>query len=467
MNNDLFNQARELYQARNYQEALDAYTQCLQDARCPLQSGETGLLYHQIGNCLVKLKNPNEAILAYTQATADSAYDACGSLNYNLGAAYASLHDFENAVRHFEISVSDARYATPYKAYIGMGNALMKLGKSAEAGVAFREAALDGANPDPSKALLNLGVCFMALNRPADAVSSYESALPFDMDDQTRNKLCANLGQAYVATGQMQKAVNFFEEALEDKTYTLSDSASVDYQSAVAAVAQGASELTQQIPVQADMSGLDVTADGQPVYDEQDMYGFDEEPYYFDDEYVQDGYPAGEYAENGHGAQGYGAQGYGSGDERFFTASDEELEQWSRGMVKQDRKRRNVGLKILLVFIILIVLAFGACVFAYTQGYGYPSQSDVVEELFANPSAASSSVISSDVKSDAVDTMLGLLVEDADVSIDGINKSMSDAEVYVTAKTAEGGSLQYKVSLVRDMITWKVTNVELYFPSQN
>ena len=47
-----------------------------------------------------------------------------------------------------------------------MGNALMKLGKSAEAGVAFREARSDEANPDPTKALLNLGVCFMALEPP-------------------------------------------------------------------------------------------------------------------------------------------------------------------------------------------------------------------------------------------------------------------------------------------------------------
>ena len=58
-----------------------------------------------------------------------------------------------------------------------------------------------------------------------------------------RNRLYANLGQAYVATGQMQKAVNAFEEAIADKTYFLSDSASVDYQRAVAAVAQGTSEM--------------------------------------------------------------------------------------------------------------------------------------------------------------------------------------------------------------------------------
>ena len=155
---------------------------------------------------------------------------------------YAALHDFDGAVKHFEIAVSDGKYLTPYKAYTAMGNALLKKGKSAEAGVAFREAALDETNPDPTKALLNLGVCFMALDRPADAVASYESALQFEMLPNVRNKMHASLGQAYVACGQMQKAVDAFEQSIADKTYFLSASASVDYQRAVAAVSDDRSE---------------------------------------------------------------------------------------------------------------------------------------------------------------------------------------------------------------------------------
>ena len=72
MNNELFNRARALYQARDYQGALSAFSQCLQDG-ARLAPGEMGLLYHQIGNCLIKLKDPGEAIHAYTQATADAA----------------------------------------------------------------------------------------------------------------------------------------------------------------------------------------------------------------------------------------------------------------------------------------------------------------------------------------------------------------------------------------------------------
>ena len=434
MNNELFDRANERYRLRDYRGALMAFTECLQDTNFPLTPGEMGLLYHQIGNCLVKLKNPREAIQAYSQATADTAYRALATVECNLGMAYASLRDYTNAINCFEKSVADTTNPTPYKSYMGMGNALMKLGKSAEAGVAFREAALDESNPDPTKALLNLGVCFMALNRPADAVASYESALQFDMQPATRNKLQASLGQAYVACGQMEKAVHAFEEAIADKTYYLSDSASVDYQRAVGAVAQGTSEQNQatQVLQLADMSGLDVAAD------EADPASF----------------------------PGYVGAYENVDNDRFFTATDAELEQWSRGLAKQDRKRRNVGLKILLFFVIVIVLAAAAGVFAYTQGYGYPTVQTVTQELFSDPSGAADKVFSADVDKDAIPAMLDPVVTDSNVTIDGVSRSMTESTVYATAKTEEGGSVQYRISMVRDGITWKVSNVELYFPSQ-
>lgn len=462
MNNELFQQARSEYASKDFQSALDSFTKCLQDEENPLAPGEMGQLYHQIGNCLVKLKNPTEAIQAYTQATADADYDACGAVNYNLGMAYAALHDYENAVKHFEIAVSDGKYDSAYKAYSGMGNALLKLGKSAEAGVAFREAALDEANPDPTKALLNLGICFMALDRPSDAVASYESALQFSMKPDTRNRMYANLGQAYVACGQMQKAVNAFEEAIADKTYFLSDSASVDYQRAVANVAQGTSEITKVIPPvtppPADMSGLDVmTADGSPVSTvEEDPYATQkQDPYYYADPYSTDA------------QQGQPQIDPSVADDRFFSASDEELEQWSRGVVKQERKRKNTGLKVLIAIIIVILLAAGAVGFLYSQGWGMPSQESVAQQLFADPQNAPSSVFSSSVDSSSAESMVKPIAADDSITIDGVDKSMNSSAVYVTATTADGGDVQYKVDLVRDLIGWKVSSVELYFQSQN
>ncbi|RNL21725.1 hypothetical protein DMP07_02525 [Slackia faecicanis] len=458
MDNQYIAQARAAYQARDFQTALELFNQCLTDLAVAKGPGDLGYIYHQIGNCFLQMKDFDQAIHAYTQATADTAYDACGAVNCNLGKAYAFLHDYENAVSHFEIAVSDAKYDAPYKAYLGLGNALLKLGKNAEAGVAFREAALDVNNPDRTKALLNLGVCFMALGRPADAVQSYESALQFDMDPATRNKMYANLGQAYVACGQMQQAMSAFEEALADKTYFLSDSASVDYGRAAQAVATGTAAM-QPIVVpdepENDMSGLDVAADGAPlpqeaVYD-QATQAF--EPYN-DPQY----YPVEAY--------GYTVpDGYASGDERFFNASDEELERYSKGIAKQDRKRRNVGLKILVVFFTLLLIAAAGCVFLYTQGWGYPTQESVARSLFSDTANASQYFVES-MGEDNIDAAMRGVVQDANITIDGVDKSMSNSTVYVSAKTAEGGDVDYQVQMVRDLLGWKVSGIEMSFPSQ-
>ena len=453
MNNELFQQAKAAAAARDYNNAYDLYMRCLQDTEMPPEPGEVGMIYHQLGNCLTKLKSYYEAIEAYTHAAADTAYDAVGTVNCNLGMAYAALRDWGNAVKHFEIAVSDRNYATPYKAYTGMGNALLKQGKSAEAGVAFREAALDESNPDPTKALLNLGVCFMALNRPADAVASYESALQFDMSPETRNKMYASLGQAYVATNQMSDAVDAFEKALADKTYFLSDSASVDYQRAIAAVSQGTAENTQALPALADMSGLDVLSDehaAPPAPVEQDPYVIDEqavsEDYYFADQYAKQGDPT-------------------NNEDYFFNATDQELEQWSNGVVKLERKRRSVGLKALLAFIIVILLVLGAGLFLYTQGFGFPSQDALAKQLFDNPKAEG--IYVKDMPASDIDDIAAIIEPGSTAKVDGVNKSMNSSTVYVTATTPEGGDVTYEVSMVRDMIGWKVSGVDLYFASQH
>ncbi len=446
MNTQLFEQAQTLYSGNDYRGALRVYTSCLQDTTVPFARGEVGLIYHRIGNCLVKLKNPTEAIQAYAQATADPTYDAKGALQNNIGMAYATLKDYENAVKHFELAVQDVNYKTPYKAYMGLGNAQLKLGKSAEAGVAFREAALDEENPDPAKALLNLGICFMALDRPEDAIASYDSALQFEMSQDTLNRLNASMGQAYAANGQMVEAVNAFEAATMGGNYFLSDSASVDYQRALSAVAKDAA----QIPMaDTDLSGLDVTGNISGIPEE--------DPFFYDtgyDEAAVAQYPGFVDAYNGN-------------DDRFFESSPEEIEQWSKSLAKKDRKRRNVGLKILVFLIIILIIALAGLVFAYTQGYGFPTQTQITQELFAAPESAGDNVFSSSVTEENRKAMLAPVVPDSDVKIDGVSQAMTDSVVYATADTQQGGTMTYKLVLVRDMIGWKVSSIELYFPSQN
>jgi tetratricopeptide (TPR) repeat protein len=456
MENDYVAQAKAAYKSGDFQSAINLYNQCLQDDAVVKNPGDVGFLYHQMGNCLLQMRNYEGALEAYTQAAADSNYDACGAVNSNMGKVYASMHDYENAVAHFEIAVSDANYPSRYKAYFGMGNALLKLGKNAEAGVAFREAALDENNPDPSKALLNLGVCFMALNRPNDAIQSYEAALQFDMDPMTRNKMYANLGQAYVAIGQMQKAMNAFDAALADKTYFLNDSAGVDYRRAATAVATGTATNLPIIPDQSnDMSGLDVVkADESPVtaadvLDQPMSTSNSTEPAdegeagYFDDQ----------------------ADGYATPDDRFFNASEEELEEYGKKMAKKERKRRGTGLKVFIVILIIILAIAGAGVYAYTQGYGYPSQETVVEQAF-DGSGSDSDVYSSSLTSSQIDTLKSLIDSNGTVTINSIDRGMSSSTVSVTTTTDAGGTANYNVTLVRDVIGWKISDIQLAFASQ-
>ncbi len=443
MNTQLFDQATLSYDNKDYRGALRAYTACLQDTSTPFALGEIGLIYHRIGNCLVKLKNSAEAIQAYAQAAADPAYSAKGALQNNIGMAYASLRDYDNAVKHFEQAVEDPAYETPYKAYMGLGNAELKLGRSAEAGVAFREAALDEGNPDPAKALLNLGICFMALDRPADAIASYESAMQFDMTADTRNRLNASMGQAYAANSQMAEAVDAFERAIADGSYILSDSASVDYQRALNAVAQ-----SRALETAGDMSGLDVSATGDGIY------GNESDPFFYDEDYDP----------NAEESIYFGA--YQGDEDKFFEASEEEIVQMSKGLAKRDRKRRNIGLKFLVVIIVLIILVLGAAVFGYIQGYGWPTQQAVAQQLFADPENAYENVFVDTISKENANSMLSAVVQDQNVTIDGVNRTMTESVVFATATAPQGAKITYEIDMVRDMIGWKVTSIDLYFPSQ-
>ncbi|WP_251198130.1 tetratricopeptide repeat protein [Anaerotardibacter muris] len=446
MNNDLFQQARSAYVDKDYETALADFTDCLQDASAALAPGELGLLYHQIGNCLVKLHDPNEAIHAYSQALHDTAYDAHGSVAYNLGTVYASQLDYEDAIPFFNEALEDPKYKTGYKAYMGLGNAYLKLGKSAEAGASFRSAALDEVNPDPTKALLNLGVCFMALNRPMDAIASYESALQFDMPAVIRNKLFANMGQAYVAAGKMAKAVKAFESALADQTYVFNDAANVDYQRAIQAVASGVTEEDQKNETETDLSGLDVSSTG---------ISFEEE----DAESVAEaGTMILSSADISEQMDAYG----NPVQTDFFETNDVLLQDWSKSA---SRKKRRKGLTIAIVIIVIVLAIVGGAVAVVTQGIGLPSKQDVVAELFTDPESAD--LYAGDVDEAKQMRIADLIATGSSVEVVGESNDFTTAKVYVNATTPEGGTVPYEISMVRDGMGWKVTSATLYFTSQH
>lgn len=447
MNSTTFSRACGLYKAGDYRGALRKFTECLKDSDNPLLKGESGQVYHRIGNCLMKMHNADAAIKAYRQAENDKNYTNRGPLHTNIGKALNSLKNYDEAIEEFNKAINDNNYDSDYKAYMGLGSANLKLGNIAEAGKCFREAALREDNPDPAKALLNLGICFMSLNRPEDAIQSYTSALEFDMSQKTRNQLQASMGQAYAANNQPNQAVECFKIATMDGTYTLSDSAAVDYSRCIADVARGVA--IEQTQVVDDLSGLDVSASDDYTINNNTV-----DPYFYDEGTQQ--------IEN---VQGY-VNAYDD-DEKFFTATDEEIKDIYKNMAKKDRKRRNVGLKIIISIIIVLIIVIGGGVLAYVQGYGYPTQETTSEALFKDPENVDGSLFAKSVSSNTIKQLMNSVIKDESAKTVGVQRSMSTSTCYVEATNSSGGKINYKITLGREVISWKVTNIELYFTSQN
>lgn len=233
MNVAVFKEAQEAYARGDYKTALEGFTVCARDTS-GLSPSDLSKFYHLIGNCYVKSGDSYAAAAFYTKALAGSPEKRKPSLYVNLGTALLGTKDYDEALSAFSHALDYPIYTTPYKAYSGIGAAQLKLGNMVEAGAAYREAALDPTNPAPAKALVNLGVCFMELGRTDDAITSYETALEFDLDDATAAKTHANLGQAYMAEGRVQKAIDSFEQAGSYEGFELSSMAQHDYDLALA-----------------------------------------------------------------------------------------------------------------------------------------------------------------------------------------------------------------------------------------
>ena len=443
MNDTTFSKANGLYEAGDYATALRRYNDCLTDTLNKLQPGEIGKVYHQIGNCLMKMNKPADAVRAYNKAENDAAYAETGSLLTNIGKAYSSLKDYDKAKESFKRALALPNYEHRYKAYMGLGNVQVKTGDSADAGRSFREAALDKNNPDPAKALLNLGVCFMSLGRPQDALATYESAKAFDTSTKTKNSILASMGQAYAASDDPKHAVECFEKATADETFHLSDSASVDFSRCVTEISRAA-----KVQEQADLSGLDVST-------VEEMQQAANDPYFYDDAEAA----ALDYV------QGY-IDAYTGNDDRFFTATEEELKEIYKNSNKRGKRKKSFVKKLILVLIGIILVAGASGCFAYSQGYGYPTQEMVAQQAFANPDA-NSDVFASSATDTAKQQMASTLVKDSNVSITGMQRSASTSKVYVTATTSDGGEVNYCLTMAREAVGWKITNVELYFASQN
>ncbi len=415
-----FNRAKQAYNAQSWDTAVILFSQC--------GTGPgTGEACHLCGNALMRLGRVQEAVQAYRAATADVEYRNQGAVYTNLGKAQMALGDLRGAIDSLRHALSDASYQGAYKAYIALGEAYSKMGDARNAGVAFRKAALEDNNPDPAKSLINLGVCFMQLRRPADAVEAYRTAIDFSTSDVERNLLNANLGQAYVASNRMLEAVQAFETAMAGG-YQLSPAARADYERALQATSGNGIAPAPQV-------GMGQLADyAAPGFDPLD--------------------PAGTSGELLPSPDSSG----------FFMIPESDIVSAEKG----GRGKGHVGIKVLIVVLALVIVAVGLTVFAYMRGFGIPSQESTVTAVFeaVEEGTDASSWWSSSVSAEARVQAMAAVASGDGFEIVGLDTSTSESVAVVEVTLSEGGSLTYRVSLVREGVGWKVSDIERVISSQ-
>lgn len=422
---------------RSYDMAKAAYQQgewakCAATLSASRVPGEvSGAADHLRGNALMKMGLYSDAAAAYGDALADASYGKTGALSCNRGRAQLAAGDLDGAISSLVAATQDPEYPTPYKAYIALGNAQLAKGDPREAGIAFRNAAIDESNPDPSVALVHLGQCFLDLGRPVDAVEAYRTALDFSSENESQASIWASLGRAYVSANRMSEAVDAFANATADGTYRLTpaeQTASLAASNALAALNVGPSETDQML---ADAGyGAGAGSGFAASYDPLDPTGAS------------------------------GVIMPSPEDTGFFTMTENEIVQQD---FNEGRGKRHIGLKIFLVLLLLLVVA---AIAAFCFGYGWPTQESAVKGLFdATSTEQVEKNLSSSLSPEAVNEIKTVIPAGATITINGIDRSMSESKARVTATLAEGGTQTYLVVLGREGIGWKVTDVKFEFDS--
>lgn len=426
MNSQLIQQGRAAYRAGDFSAAA----QMLGAAKTPDEiMGEAD---HLRGNALMHLGMYAEAAEAYAAALNDGTYGKRGALLTNRGKALAAVGDYTTAAQAFSAATQDASYATPFKAYLGLGNALFQSGDYANAGTAFRQAAIDGANPAPAAALGELGRCFIKLGRPADAVETYRTAIDFAGPRDDTRALNAGMGQALSAAGRPSDALDAFNTATADGIYQLTSEQADE----LARVHDSLAALSAQTA----MATAPAPAMDAPAVDPLDPTG-----------------ATGQFMPD-------------PSDTGFFTLSESEMVQQDRQDRKQAKvRRRHTGLKVFIVLLLLILIAAGGLGFAYTRGFGFPSQESVVTDLFQaagdGDAAKAESCLASSLSEDAKSMIISSIPQGATVSVEGMDQSMTETTAKVKASLSKGGEQEYTVKFVRsdNHIGWAVSSLDMDF----
>ncbi|WP_199824823.1 tetratricopeptide repeat protein [Collinsella provencensis] len=416
MDNQALQQAQQAYRTGDFATAAQMFSA----AKAP--SELAGEVDHLRGNALMRIGMYADAADAYRSALADTAYGKRGALLTNRGKALVAAGNLPGAVESFSAATQDASYATPYKAYLGLGGALEKLGNFTEAGVAYRQAAIDGTNPAPAGALSSLGECFVKLGRPEDAIEAYRTAVDFAGPRDDVRAINAGLGLAYVSCNRLTDGIDAFNAAVADGIYQLSEEQQAAFERAQDTMSANAAMMLMGNGYQGGVDPLDPL--GQSG-------NFMPDP----------------------------------SDTGFFTLSESEMIQQDRSETKVRRKKRHTGLKVFIAVLVVLILVLGGLGFAYTRGFGFPSQQDVLTKLFdaVSNDEDATQYLASNMDDSTKSILVASIPSGATPTIEGMDASMSTTEATVTVELEQGGTMRYEVDFVREGIGWAVSNISTDF----
>ena len=148
-------------------------------------------------------------------------------------------------------------------------------------------------------------------------------------------------------------------------------------------------------------------------------------------------------------------------DTGFFTLSEHEMVQQDRAEAKVRRKHRHLGLKIFITILLILVVAGGGLAFAYTRGFGFPTQQDTLTKLFeaASSDAATDEFLASGLDDSQRAVIVASIPKDATATIEGMDAGMSESKATVKVALKQGGEMTYEVDFVREGLGWVVCSI--------
>jgi len=156
-------------------------------------------------------------------------------------------------------------------------------------------------------------------------------------------------------------------------------------------------------------------------------------------------------------------------DTGFFSISEDDIVKQDAHERKVRRKHRHAGLRVFITFVVILILLVCAAGFAYYKGYGWPTQQSVIESLFDAQTNGGdlTQYVSGSVSDATLQSIESTIPSGASLAVTGTDQSMTNSTVYLTATLAAGGKQDFTVALVRDGISWKVTDVSAAYVSQS